>query len=404
MNLFSLSFSYLRRRPLLTLLNVLLLALGLATIVVLLLLGRQVEDRLTRNAQGIDLVVGAKGSPLQLILASIYHMDAPTGNIPVREAQAVMQNRAVRQAIPLSLGDSFRGYRIVGTTHAYPQHYGAEVAAGTLWEAPYEAVLGARVAAETGLTVGDTFAGTHGLSAGGEAHGAHPLRVVGLLAPTGTVLDRLVLTGTETVWALHGDEAAGTHPGDGAGAAAHRPGREYTALLIQYSSPMAQALFPRFINSQTNLQAAVPAFEISRLTNLLGVGIEAIRAFGILLIVAAALGVFVALTTALQERRYDLAMMRTLGASRAMLMGHILLEGVMLSLAGTAVGLLLGHGAAAALGARVRQAQQMDLTGWTWVDAEGALILLAVAVGLVAALIPALQAYRADIARTLARG
>ena len=174
MNLFKLSASYLRQRPFSSVLNVLILALGIATIVVLLLVSDRVEQNLTRNAEGIDLVVGAKGSPLQLILSAVYHIDAPTGNTPVAEAEALIENPAVAEAMPLALGDSYRGFRIVGATPAYAAHYGGEAVRGRLWSGAMEATLGAVAAREAGLDVGDTFYSAHGLSAGGEAHEEHP--------------------------------------------------------------------------------------------------------------------------------------------------------------------------------------------------------------------------------------
>jgi putative ABC transport system permease protein len=254
---------------------------------------------------------------------------------------------------------------------------------------------------------------------------------VGILAPNGTVVDRIVLTSVETVWAVHGLEDAegggshgaaeapeaseGEEPGEAAASPPSRPmpgmpgpaqgpRPELTALLVQYSSPMAAALFPRYVNSQTSLQAASPAFETARLFNLLGIGVDALRAFGIILIVTAALGVFIALYNALKERKYDLAIMRTLGASRSRLVWHVLLEGVLLAGMGLVAGLLLGHAAAEVLGGQFAQTRQMAMTGWTWAAGEWGLVLLAVGVGLVAALLPAYQAYRTDIARTLSAG
>src|SRR5688572_401923 len=120
----------------------------------LLLVVGQLEERMGRDARGIDLVVGAKGSPMQLILAGIYHLDAPTGNIPLAAAQALARHRLVRKAMPLALGDSWKGFRIVGAGHEYVQHYGAQLQTGRLWEKSLEAVLGAEVAARTGLGVG----------------------------------------------------------------------------------------------------------------------------------------------------------------------------------------------------------------------------------------------------------
>lgn len=424
MNLTKLTLSYIRRRKLNTLLNTLLLALGIATIVVLLLFGQQFESSMTRNARGIDAVVGAKGSPMQLILSGIYHLDVPTGNIPMTEAKAIAQHRAVKQAIPLALGDSYLGYRIVGTEHSYVEHYEAGIAEGGLWQQELEVTVGAAVAREQKLAVGDEIVSSHGLGSRGDDHGDHPLRITGILAPSGTVLDRLILTSIETVWHVHGQyageaeahtEAAShdDHADDGAGALNGQRNAspwwerapddsDITALLIAYSSPMAAAMFPRFINTQTPLQAASPAFETARLFSLLGVGVDAVRAFGLILIVAAALGLFIALYNALKERRYDLAIMRTLGASRAKLLWHVLLEGLVLAFLGTALGIALGHTATSLLGSWLRQAQQLDLTGWSWAPGEGWILLLAVAIGVIAAIIPAIQAYRTDIARILA--
>jgi putative ABC transport system permease protein len=205
-SLFGLSLAYIRARALNAGLNLALLALGVAMIVLLLLFSAQLEDRLTRDARGIDLVIGSKGSPLQLILSSIYHVDFPTGNIPLAEAERWAEHTLVAEAIPLALGDSLAGFRIIGTEHAYVGHYGGELAAGRLWDAPFEATLGALVAAQTGLAVGDHFVGSHGLAPGGPEHGEHPYTVVGVLKPTASVLDRVVLTPVESVWLAHGME------------------------------------------------------------------------------------------------------------------------------------------------------------------------------------------------------
>lgn len=392
MTLAGISLSYLRARPLATALNLLLLALGIATITLLLLATAQLEERMGRDARGIDLVAGAKGSPMQLVLSAVFHLDAPTGNIALADAVALSRHPAVKKAIPLALGDSYRGYRIVGTNHDYLAHYGAGVAHGRLWTAPMEAVLGAEVAAKSQLAVGADFAGAHGLGEGGDAHEQEPFKVVGLLAPTGTVLDRLVLTSVESVWEVH----------EHGGQQADR--REITALLVQYASPLAAAMLPRQVNANSALQAASPAYESARLFRMIGVGVDVLRAFGMVLVIAAGLSVFIALLNALEERRYDLAVMRMLGASRGRLMGLMLLEGVSLSLLGGLAGIALGHLFAEALGAALKTAQQATVTGWAWNPQELWLVVLAVAVGVAAALLPAWRAYRADVAPVLAEG
>lgn len=393
MNLAGISLAYLRARPLTAALNVLLLALGVATVVVLLLVSRQLESRMLRDAAGIDLVVGAKGSPMQLVLSAVFHIDVPAGNIPLPEAKALAAHRAVKQAIPLALGDSFRGFRIAGTNHDYPAHYGARLAAGRLWDGSMQAVLGAEVARAAGLGVGATLVGAHGMGGEpGEAHDDAPYEVVGVLAPTGAVIDRLVLTAVESVWAVHGLEG---EPDEY---------QEITALLIRYATPLAAATLPRQVNAGNHLQAASPAYESARLFSMVGVGIEVLRAFGLVLMLAAGVSVFVALTHALDERRYDLAVMRLLGAGRAKLFSLLVIEGVMLSAAGALAGLALGHGATAAIGELLALQKQPAVSGLVWLHEELWILGGAVAVGLAAALVPGLRALRVEVASALAEG
>ncbi len=397
MKLLQLALAYLRHRPLNTLLNVILLALGVAMIVVLLLFSAQVEDRLTRDSRGIDMVVGAKGSPLQLILSSIYQIDMPTGNIPLADAKKLKSHPMIKTIVPLALGDAFRGFRIVGTEHSYLKLYAAKLAQGELWSKPLDATLGAAVAKKTGLKLGDTFSGSHGLGAGGGEHEAAPFKVVGILAETGSVADRLVLTGIDSVWKMHEHHAVREEKQE------TDEGKEVTSLLIQYRSPIAGASLPREINSQSLMQAASPAFETARLLTLVGFGVDTLRAFAIVLMASALLSMFIALTNTLDERRYDLAIMRTLGAGNAWLFALVLLQGVLLAGLGALIGIALGHLAAQALGMWFNITQQMAFTGLTWVKEEFWLIVVAIAVGIIAAILPAIRAYRTDIAETLAK-
>lgn len=391
-----LSWRYLWSRPLAAVLNLLVLTLGLAAITLVLLVATQLDRAFERDLDGIDLVVGAKGSPLQLILAGVFHIDVPTGNIPLQDVQALQANPLVAQVIPLSLGDSYQGARIVGTTPDYVQHYGATLAQGRLWQQPMEAVLGAGVA-HGGLAVGAAFIGSHGLGGGGHAHGDHPYRVSGVLAPCGCVLDRLILTSTESVWKVH-EAATADEPED---LEILKEEREVTVALLRYRSPLAAVTLPRQINADTALQAAAPAIEVTRLLRLLGVGADVLRAFGGVLLAVAAASVFIALWNAVRERRADLAMLRMLGAPPGRVAGLVLWEALWLAALASLLGLLLGHALAQALGWALQAQGLLPVSGLVWLPAEAGVPLLAALVAALAALLPALQAYRTDVADLL---
>jgi putative ABC transport system permease protein len=391
MNTGSLAWRYLWARPLATVLNLLLLTLGLAAITLLLLVRTQIDRAFERDLAGIDAVVGAKGSPLQLILSGVFHLDVPTGNIPLTEAQALAQDARVAQLIPLSLGDSYRGFRIVGTTRDYPAHYGAELTQGAWWQAPMEAVLGAQVARSTGLAVGGQFAGAHGLGAGGEEHGDEPYRVSGVLAPCGCVLDRLVLTSSESVWRVHEGE-----PEDEAERRALEAEREITLALVRYRSPLAAVTFPRYVNSATSMQAAAPALEITRLLRMVGVGTDVLRGFAAVLLLTAGLSVFIALWSAVRERRADLALLRMLGAPPRRVAGLLLAEALWLAALATLLGLAAGHGLTALLGWMLENDQSVPLRGLIWLAEELWVPALALTVAALASALPVLAAYRSS--------
>ena len=157
MNILKLSWSNLKVKPLNTFLSLLLLTLGVALVSMLLILNKQLDEQFKRNISGIDMVVGAKGSPLQLILSSVYHIDNPTGNIPLEEAESLLKNPMVKECIPLAYGDSYKGYRIVGSNKDYVSHYGVTLEEGKFWSNEYEVTAGAVVAKNLGLKIGDTF-------------------------------------------------------------------------------------------------------------------------------------------------------------------------------------------------------------------------------------------------------
>jgi putative ABC transport system permease protein len=398
MNLITLSWRYAWSKPLSAALNVLMLSLGLGAFAFILLAEQRVNQALERDVAGIDLVVGAKGSPLQLILAGVYHLDAPPGNIALADALALQKHPQVAQLIPLSLGDNLGGFRVVGTTPDYLTLHGGQLAQGALWAQPLQAVLGAQVAANLGLKVGDPFLGSHGLGAGGHSHGNTPYTVVGVLRANGGVLDRLVLTATESVWAVHETDVAL----DAEDRAALEAEREITLALIRYNTPLAAVTFPRFVNTTTGMQAAAPAYELSRLLRLLGAGTGVLQALAATLLAVAGLGVFMALWQAVRERRSDLAMLRLLGAGPAQLAALLLAEALWLAALACVLGLALAQVLVAALPWLMPTEAASLVASNGWSSPLWAVPALALGVAVLAALLPAWGAYRVDVSRLLA--
>ncbi|WP_420385163.1 ABC transporter permease [Roseivirga sp.] len=413
MNLIALSWNYIKAKPLNMLLNMLLMGLGIAIILVLILLSSQLEENLAKNKKGVDLVVGAKGSPLQLILANVYHIDFPTGNIKLNEAKDLTRNRLIAQAIPLALGDNYRGFRIVGTNHDYIKLYEANVAKGELWKNNLDVVVGANVAEKLQLKIGDEFFGAHGLSVEDMDHDEMSYHIVGILEKNNSVIDNLILTNIESVWAVHEHDEEehedGAHglPQIGSAYESGFPegdeDAEITSMLIKFRSPMGAVTLPRMINANTNMQAASPAFETQRLFSLLGIGVDLLKAFAAIIIIIAGLSIFISLYNALKDRKYDLAIMRSLGASRTKLFVHVILEGIIITVLGGALGFLLGHGLTEFLAGLYEKSDDIGLTGLVFVNREWIVMLISVGIGVLASIIPAVNAYKTDISEVLAK-
>jgi putative ABC transport system permease protein len=396
MNTFALTAAYLRHNAARTFYNVLLFGIGTALIALVLALGSQFNNNLARNLQGVDMVVGAKGSPLQLVLSAVLDADVPTGNIPLKDYERLKQNPMIKATVPVALGDNLAGYRIVGTTPDYAQWYGVRMQSGRMFNKSMEAVLGSQVAEKLHIGVGQEFAGSHGLTPGGEVHAFAPYTTVGILKPSGTILDRLVLTPVDSVWYVHendDDEPADIRP---------KPAdRGVTAVLVKYSTPLAVASLPRLINAQTNMQAASPALEAARLRQVLGIGGDTLTLIGEVLMGLAALGLLISMAEAMRQRLYDLALMRCFGASPPKLLRLVVLEGLVISLAGGALGLVLSRYAAAYASGQILGGQ-LSIGGAAFGATDGYLLLGVVALGIIGSLIPALRIYKIGIPALLA--
>lgn len=386
------SWKSLKSKPLSSALNMILIAFGTGILTILLLASTQISEKLENNSKDIDLVVGAKGSPLQLILSSIYYIDFPTGNIPLKEAMELARSPFVKKAVPLALGDNYNGIRIVGTDSNFVGVYKLKAGKGRFWQKDFETTIGATVAQTQKLKIGDTLYGAHGLTGNSDVHKSHAYIVSGILEPQGNVTDNLILTNVASIWQMH-DE----HP-----EASENNQKELTSLLIQYRSPMSVVMFPRMVNESTHMQAASPAQESTRLFSLIGIGVDTLEWFALFIMAIAAISVFVNLYNSLKERSYDLAIMRTLGASRGKLFVIVIAEGVMLSLTGTIIGVALGHLALQLIG-HYQESSQARLSGLIFLYEEIYLFAAGLAIGIFASVIPAIQAYRSNISNILSR-
>lgn len=447
-------------KPLGTILSIILLMFGVGIISMLLLMQKSITEKFHNDLEDIDLVVGAKGSPLQLVLSSVYHVDAPTGNIKYKEAKKLMRNPQVEQAIPLAFGDSYRGFKILGTDSNYIKKYKGVYAAGSLFAKPLEVVLGSYVAKTTGHVLGDKFSGTHGLDGRGHSHDEHEYIVTGILQPTNTVLDNLVITEVASVWkiheehnhgtsgAAHGEEGhvhgpdcnhgeAGDHKhevaaehdhadhqhatagghdhGDHQHAAGdahdhHQSGTDIndeekpdlTALLLKFRTPMALMTMPRAINETTNMQAASPVLEINRLFELMGIGITTMQAVALVIMLLSGLSVFIALFNRLKERKYELALARSMGSSRTKLFMLVLSEGLILAFLGFMLGIIISRIGLYFMGVYAAGKYHLTFSGDRLLPEELYLLLITLLVGVLAAIIPALKAFTLNISKTLA--
>ncbi|PLK43823.1 FtsX-like permease family protein [Emticicia sp. TH156] len=381
---------------------VLLMTLGIAIISLLLLLGKQLQDKFAKNISGIDMVVGAKGSPLQLILSSVYQIDNPTGNVYMSDVLEIAQNPLVKEMIPLSMGDNYRGYRIVGTNKKYLEHFKANFATGAIFKKDLDVVLGAQVAANTGLKPGDTFISSHGLDAEGEQHGDKKYKVVGILEFNNSVIDNVVLTSLSSVWNIHDHEEAHSEGEAHEEGEADMSKKEITSALIKFRSPMGLMTMPRNINQNSKLQAALPAIEVNRLFELLGIGMDGLQILAAVIMLISGISVFVSLYNSLKERKYEMALMLSMGASRTRLFLMLLLEGVLLALFGFAAGVVFSRAGVLLISNSISKKFHFDVSQIGLQTGEIYLFIGALAIGILAAALPSVNIYRLNISRTLA--
>lgn len=416
MNIFKLSIKNILSKPLSSFISLALLTLGIGIISLLLQLNSLIKDQMDNNLRGIDMVIGAKGSPLQLILSSVYHVDSPTGNISYKEADKISKNRMVGSSIKLLYGDNHKGYRIVGTEKKFIDLYKGVFKEGKEWEKPFEVIVGSKVHKNLNIKIGDKLVSSHGLRETGESHEDQSFEVVGLLEPSNSVIDQLIITSPESVWDIHDThnhndtndnfENENKHDHEHEDEHEHEhdeyDDKEITAMLIKFSSPMNIIQFPRQINETTNLQAAVPSYEISRLFKLFGFGIDTISYLAYLIIIVSGFSLFINLFNAMNERKYEMALIRTIGATRFQLSSMIILESLILTLLGFGLGLLFSRFGVMFVSSLMEESINYNLSSIKILGEELWLLVLSVILGVLSSLIPAIQVYKMNISKILA--
>lgn len=438
MTLLGIAWRNIRQRLLTSGLTALSLALGVALVVATLVTGRLVNQAFeSGSGLGYNMIVGAKGSPLQLVLNSVYFISRPIENIPwafyqqflpaAERADGIDGTYAAstQTAVPICMGDYYRSYRVVGTNAAFFNRLTRgdgrpfAFAAGKNFRDDdfFGGVLGAAVAANLGLEVGDEFAPTHGAD-DGAVH--DPFKVVGILARTDTPIDRGVFVNMEGFYLQDGHakplpegEVAATEAAPATPASGHIPlpfnQREVTAILLETASlPGLPAELTAMglrtaINEGRDGQAALPVAEIRQLLDLFVKPLELLLLLVTALVVlVSAIGILVSMVGSSLERSRDVAIMRALGARRSHVLTTVLIEAVLLAVGGGLAGWVLGHALVGAIGPWITTNAGVTASIFSAAPlAEALLVPFLVVLAIVAALLPAIAAYRTDVAKWL---
>ena len=415
MNIFKLSFKNIFHKPVGTILSIVLLTLAVGIISILIHVNSSIENQMNNNLKGIDMVVGAKGSPLQLILSSVYHVDSPTGNISLADAKSITNNRMVKNSTKLSFGDNFKGFKIVGAEKSFLELYNCKFENGRVWEKSLEAVVGKKAAEILNLKIGDEFISTHGLGDYGESHEDSKFKVVGVLDYSGSVADQLILTSLESVWDVHKDhdhdhdeehdhdhDEEHHHDHDEEHDHGDEDDKEITSILIKFDSPMNIISFPRYINEETNMQAAVPSYEISRLFKIFGIGLETLTYLAYLIMFVSGLSLFLNLLNSLRERKYEMALIRTIGGTKSQTSLMLFYESIILCIIGFFGGIILSRIGILVTSNLLEESLNYSISMPIFLSSQELLLLIfSISICIISCIIPAFNVYKMNISKTL---
>jgi len=430
--LLSLAWRSLRNRPVTSLLTVAAVALSITLLLGVEQARRGMRESFTGTIKGTDLVVGARGGTLQLLLGSVFGIGSPTGSVPYDVYEQWTKHPAIKWTVPLAIGDSHRGYRVLGTTPALFEHWRyrssgtLSFAAGRVIATPSEVVLGSEVAERLGYRMGDSITVGHGLNAvaGLGDHDEHPFTVVGILHQTFTPLDRALFVTLDGIEAMHESGSVehgvpgampGAMPGavpppalPGAAPPAYTPPtnifedqpRALSAFLVGTKTRYETLRLQREINQfkPEPLTAVIPGVTLGELWRTLGTVEGGLRLVGALTIIVGLIGMLVALYSSLEARRREMAVLRAVGARPAMIVSLLVLESGLLTLLGCALGVALTMGGFALAQGVIESRTGVHIA----VQPPGALEWIYIGVvltaGVMVGLVPAWRAYRSSLA------
>ncbi|HCG9609547.1 TPA: ABC transporter permease [Vibrio parahaemolyticus] len=382
---------------------------------VILLLGverirTQAKDSFANTISGTDLIVGGRSGQVNLLLYSVFRIGNATNNIDWKSYQEFSQHRAVDWAIPISLGDSHKGFRVMGTNHSYFEHYkyGSKqpltFSKGKEFNGLFETVLGSDVAKQLGYQIGSEIIIAHGISdVGFSRHDKLPFKVVGILAPTGTPVDKTVHVSLEAIEAIHVGWESGARLGPTPDAKVlqerdFQP-KQITAMLVGLKSRIQTFALQRQINNYPKepLSAIMPGVALHELWGMMSVAEQAMMAVSGFVVIAGLLGMLSSLLTSLQERRREMAILRAMGARPRHVFSLLISEASLLTAAGIVTGVLGLYAILALLQPLIQQHYGINLTLSTLSAYEWMLLSFVQCAGIVIGFIPAFRAYRQSL-------
>ena len=407
MSLLHLAWASLRNRRLSVILCMLTIALSITLLLAVERIRVETRNSFTRTVSDTDLIVGARGSALQLLLYSVFRIGDAPPNFSWESYQQLAAHPDLAWSIPIALGDSHRGFRVLATDQRYFEHYRyaggqpLEFSAGVPFTDGSEAVLGSEVAAALGYALADPIVLAHGVGRVSFAnHSDHPFHVSGILAATGTPVDRTIHIDLAGLGAIHRDWQSGAHvPGSGASTEIDHHPDKLTAALLRLNDRVKSAAMQRQINQFAGepLTAIQPVVALQQLWSLMKVAEQALRMVAAMMVASGLLGMTAVLVSTLGERRREMAVLRSVGASPVHVLGLLLAEACLLVLVGSIVAIGLFYAALVSFGPIAQSRYGLQLSPGMLSAHEVWLLLMVIGAALVAALLPALTAYRQSL-------